>query len=174
LALLPNDRTTVKTFVEPAAASPLDPQVRETLAKAIHTQYQQTKRDTVQSHDASMRDYDKLDPDLQESNRQQADQIHAKLAAIGMKAVPVTGREIKLVEFTPEQIEILAEMEHARWNVERLLAGWTYGPRDPEKKQSPYLVGWDELPEHVKAWDRDPVRNIPAFLAKVGLEVQPQ
>lgn len=27
--------------------------------------------------------------------------------------------------FTEDEVEIMAEIEHARWNVERLLDGWT-------------------------------------------------
>ena len=44
--------------------------------------------------------------------------------------------------------------------------------KDVEKKVSPYLVGWDELPENVKEWDWQTVRAIPQFLAEVGLEVR--
>ncbi|MBA7640533.1 hypothetical protein ES703_48202 [subsurface metagenome] len=39
------------------------------------------------------------------------------------------------------------------------------------KKTSPYLVGWSELPDNVKERDRELVRQIPEFLAKVGLEI---
>jgi hypothetical protein len=57
--------------------------------------------------------------------------------------------------------------------VERLRDGWRRGPeKDVEKKISPYLVGWDELPENVKEWDRNTVRAIPRFLAEVGLEIR--
>lgn len=69
----------------------------------------------------------------------------------------------------------MAEIEHARWNVERLLDGWKWGEkRDIVKKTSPYLVGWSELSNDVKEWDRQTVRKIPEFLAKVGLEVRRQ
>ncbi len=70
-----------------------------------------------------------------------------------------------------DEVEIMAEMEHTRWNVEWLLDGWTWGERrDIIKKTSPYLVGWSELPDDVKEWDRQTVRKIPQFLARVGLE----
>ena len=75
--------------------------------------------------------------------------------------------------FTEAEIEIMVKMEHARWNVERLLDGWKWGEKkDVTKKTSPYLVSWSELPEEVKEWDRQTVRKIPEFLAKVGLEVR--
>lgn len=69
----------------------------------------------------------------------------------------------------------MAEMEHARWNVERLLDGWKRGEKiDVLNKVSPHLVGWADLPEDVKEWDRKTVRKIPEYLAKVGLEVRRQ
>ena len=40
------------------------------------------------------------------------------------------------------------------------------------KKTSPYLVGWADLPEDVKEWDRETVCKIPEFLTKVGLEIE--
>ena len=69
----------------------------------------------------------------------------------------------------------MAEMKYARWNVERLLDGWKWGEkRDATKKVSPYLVPWSELSIDMKEWDRQTVRKIPEFLAKVGLEVHRQ
>lgn len=66
----------------------------------------------------------------------------------------------------------MAEMEHARWVMERVLDGWTWGEkRDVLGKTSPYLVGWSQLPEDVKEWDRETVRKIPEFLARGEFEV---
>jgi len=77
--------------------------------------------------------------------------------------------------FTRDEIEVMAEKEHARWNVERLRDGWRWGEtKDVTNKVSPYIVSWAELPEDVKEWDRETVRKIPEFLAKVGLEVRRQ
>ena len=67
----------------------------------------------------------------------------------------------------------MAEIEHIRWTVERLLDGWTLGPaRDTEKKISPSLVSWAELPDDVKEWDRQAVRGIPEAMKKIGLTIR--
>ena len=96
---------------------------------------------------------------LKESNREQADHIFEKLRQIGCTVHKVTDRDIVLMTFTEDEVEIMAEMEHARWNVERLLDGWKWGDRrDVTKKTSPYLVGWSELPDDVKEWDRQYAR----------------
>ena len=65
----------------------------------------------------------------------------------------------------------MAEMKHARWVRERLLAGWKPGPRDPENKTSPYLVGWEELEQEIKGYDRDAVMAIPDILAMARFEI---
>ena len=85
----------------------------------------------------------------------------------------MTDRDIRLITFTEDEVEIMAEMEHGRWNVERLLDGWMWSEtRDIMKKTSPYLVAWSELPDDAKEWDKELVRKIPEFLAKVGLEIR--
>jgi hypothetical protein len=74
--------------------------------------------------------------------------------------------------FSNEQIEILAEMEHGRWVVERLLAGWTYGQiRDDQRKIRPQLISWADLPEAEREKDRESVRKTPQKLADAGYEI---
>ena len=75
--------------------------------------------------------------------------------------------------FADDEVEVMAEMEHARWNVERLLDGWRWSSeKDVARKLSPYLVSWAELPEEIREIDRQTVRRIPEYLAAVGLEIQ--
>jgi len=74
--------------------------------------------------------------------------------------------------FTPSEVEIMAELEHGRWNVERLLDGWRWGPiKDVTKKVSPYILPWSALPEDMREVVRDVVRDIPHLLAEVGMEI---
>jgi hypothetical protein len=71
--------------------------------------------------------------------------------------------------FSSEKVELLADMGHERWVAERLQADWSCGPEsDAESKTNAYLVGYDELPNDAKEWDR---RAIPEILALVGVEV---
>ena len=76
------------------------------------------------------------------------------------------------MEFTPEEIETLAEMEHSRWNAERLREGWRYAPeKNVEKKLTPYLVAWTDLSEPIREWDRSAVSAWPDLLAARGLRI---
>jgi hypothetical protein len=163
---------TIKAFIETPPPS-LDPQIRETIAKAIHNEYLGSYWREMVQEKPPMVEWEELPENLKESNRQQADDILRKLKRIGCDIVKPVDRPVAPMEFTKDEIEIMAEMEHGRWNVERLSDGWRWGEKkDVDKKISPYLVGWDQLPENVKEWDREPVRAIPKLLESVGLEIR--
>ena len=146
----------------------------ERMAMANHAQYVIEQKDKKKPSDPVMQPWETLREDFKESSRSQVRQIPEKLQRVGFDLMPFIEKPEKRFEFTEEQIEILAEMEHERWMDERLKEGWVLGsPRDPVKKISPYLVTWSELTEEVKDWDRNPVRKIPERLEACGLEIYP-
>lgn len=148
---------------------------REVIAKAIHEYYQKNPKGKRKEDDPAMADWNNLQEDLKESNRQQADNIPVKLKAIGCDFIPVIGRKPKLVKFKEKElkkiIEIMAEIEHDRYVAERFSQGWSAGRRNATKKTSPYLVEWEKLPKNIKDYDRQAVRIIPELLALAGFEI---
>jgi len=147
--------------------------IRETMARAIHESYRTARASSEGAKDVSMSDWETLPHYLKESNREQAADILVKLQRIGCTVHKVTHRRVVLPKFTEEDIERMAEMEHTRWNAERLRGGWKLGKKkDATNKISPYLVTWASLSEEAKEWDREIVRKIPELLAKVGLEIR--
>ena len=145
----------------------------EIVARAIHDDYVRNQRldgQTVQTN-PSMAPWERLPDTLRASNLDQAQDVRAKLAAVGCEIVPITTRDVVPAVFTRGEVERLAEIEHDRWWREREAAGWTPGPRDVDAKRSPYLVPYEELPEDVKDYDRNTVRGIPAFVAHAGFSV---
>jgi hypothetical protein len=145
---------------------------REVLAKAFHEKYLKDQEGKKPVSDPSMQLWDELSENLKESNRRQADNIPEKLRRIGCGFSPVVARKPVIFKFTPKEVETMAEMEHERWNSERRLDGWVHGEkRDVAKKISPYLVPWSSLPENVKEWDRQAMRELPEFLAKINFEI---
>ncbi|MFQ5864543.1 MAG: NAD-binding protein [bacterium] len=147
----------------------------EILARAIHEDYvyKQRKEGQTPQTNPSMVPWEELPEQLKESNRRQADHIGIKLQAIGCGIAPLTDWDAELFEFTEEEIELMAEMEHERWMSERLQAGWRYAPgeKNIKKKTSPYLVPMQELPEEIKELDRNTVRELPLFLAQAGFQI---
>ena len=144
-------------------------------ARIIHEDYlrQQKRLGQTPQTNPSMVPWEELPENLKESNRRQADHIGVKLKAVGCGISLLTDWDAKLFESAPEEIEKMAEMEHERWNVERRLEGWTYasGPKDINRKATPYLVPWNELPEDIKEYDRNTVRGLPLFLAQAGFQI---
>jgi hypothetical protein len=142
------------------------------IASAIHDEYVSGRRDERKPEtDPSMRPWDRLDESLRNSNRQAADHIPVKLRAVGCFS---TSEELEaeiVTEFSDPDVELLARMEHARWCAERVLGGWTPGPRDHAARTTPYLVPFDDLPENVKDYDRQAVRSIPPLLAAAGQKI---
>lgn len=155
--------------------------INEIIAQAIHKDYirrQEKKGKTPETRTSQVKDimvsWDELPEGLKESNRQQADHIGEKLKKMGFGIEPLTDWDEKLFEFTEEEIELMAKMEHERWVSERQRSGWRKGPKNIKKKRSPYLVPWeklDEIDKDIKEEDRAPVRNLPIYLAKADLKI---
>jgi hypothetical protein len=144
---------------------------REVLAKAIHEKYLKDQEGKKLASDLSMQPWDELSDTLKESNRRQADHIPEKLRRVGCGFAPVVDRKPAVFEFTPQEVETMAEMEHERWNSDRFLDGWVYGEKDVEKKTTPYLVPWNNLTDDVKELDRQAIRGLSEFLAKAKFEI---
>ena len=109
--------------------------------------------------------WDELIESYREANRQQADHISVKLRAVGCVAINKISQQSRPeATWSQSEIEILSKMEHQRWNANRWLEGWQYGPRDDSKKLHPNLVPWEELDEPTREYDRKAVQQIPALL----------
>ena len=74
--------------------------------------------------------------------------------------------------FDKKEIENLAIFEHQEWCEEKRGNGWTLGDeKDNERRISPYLLPWDELPKKTRKLDEHTVKNIPSILESIGLKV---
>ncbi len=68
---------------------------------------------------------------------------------------PIDNSDIELSKQLEPLIERLAENNHDLWAVGRVGEGWKHGPRrDEEKRETPFLVPYAELPESEKDYDR--------------------
>lgn len=69
---------------------------------------------------------------------------------------PIDTSDIKLPEELLQLTERIAANVHDVWACGRISEGWIYGEvKDPEKKTTPLLVPYDELPESEKDYDRN-------------------
>lgn len=69
-------------------------------------------------------------------------------------------------------MEALAENVHEEWRRGRIKQGWTYGEkRDDDKKQTPCMVPYNELPEEEKEYDRQTARATIQFILDNGYKI---
>lgn len=144
----------------------------EILARAVHEEYlaAPVQETTAVADPRTLVPWDQLPDSLKESNRAQAEDIGRKLEAAGCGVAPLDGWGDESFQFTDEQLELLAQMEHRRWMDERRAAGWSQGvEKDVASKITPHLVPYDQLTEQMKELDRNAVRKIPGVLSRVGL-----
>ena len=124
--------------------------------------------------EAEMADWDQLDEYYKESYRSQIRYLGEKLedyeTDIGIRPV-VEGEADTIAELYGPVLEELAQMEHKRWNMEKLKDGWKYGNFDPELKQSPEIVPYEELNPKTKEFIRKNVREVPQLLKAIGYEL---
>ena len=172
LLRLPHDPMTLRAFVNPGTSHLTEDQ-RKAAGKAIHGDYVESNQDNPKKVSPSMMPWPVLRGDFKRSNLEQAAYAEEILRRFGYGVEPVgEDEDIEQPAFPGHDIEAMAEMEHGRWNAERLLDGWRYGPkRDPEKKISPYIVPWEKLPPHIQQYDLAAVRNFPKVLAQARLKV---
>jgi hypothetical protein len=150
--------------------------MHETLARALHEEYlyHQHKGHIPRSVRVTNRPWAHLPESLREANRRQADHIGELVNRVGCVLNVLWDWTEPLYQFSESEIEIMAEMEHERWCLEKLQQGWKYaaGSQDPTMKLHPALVPWNELPEADKEKNRIAARQLPTFLARVGYKVK--
>ncbi len=166
---LPVDPMTLRAFLTLPSTSPLDGRLRHHIARFIHDDYTEKQKGNKPPDDVALAPWERLTPALQHSNLAQADDIPNKLAVIGKRLVENGGP----LDLTAAEVELLAEIEHGRFNYERLSTGWALGQRYVERHISPYLTPWIELDDKTKQWDRDAVCNIGPALSDAGWGVEP-
>jgi ppGpp synthetase/RelA/SpoT-type nucleotidyltranferase len=162
---LPADAKSLRAFVLPPPAEPAD---GDEMAKAIHIRYVESNKTDLP---AKMQPWNKLEETYKKSSRQQAAYASQVLQAVGICARKVAGQPATFGDFTPEELDRMAELEHGRWNVERLRDGWRLGPRDNDKRLHPCLLPWKDLPEAIREIDRKAILAFPQWLAAAGFEL---
>ena len=160
------------------------------IAQKIHRQYYESMKDGPHKNRPNVKPWEELAMEFMLSNIDLARSYDEKLRLIGYRkailgAKDNNGQELeqitKFKEFKPEEIEKdpqkakddqvlqMAMQEHDRWMLEKLESGWSYAPaRDDDHKLHDCLVPWNELPDEIKEWDKDPVRDMIPILESQG------
>ena len=85
---------------------------------------------------------------------------------------PADVANVELPAELNELAESIAKNVHEVWSQSRISEGWTYGPvRNDEKKETPCLVPYEELPEIEKAYDRNTAFNTLQYIVSLGFQI---
>lgn len=85
---------------------------------------------------------------------------------------PISLDDVELSDDLTELREAIAENAHEIWAKARTDQGWTYGPeRNDQKKETPDMVPYCNLPESEKLYDREMAMQTLKLVKKVGYEI---
>ena len=86
---------------------------------------------------------------------------------------PIDTSDIVLSDELIKLRELVAKNVHEVWAKSRIEEGWTYGEeRNTEKKTTPCLVPYEELPEIEKEYDRKTAYESIKLIMKLGYEIK--
>ena len=150
--------------------------IRDTLARAAHEDYsaRQAQAGVAITEDPALQPWERLSAFYRHENYNWVDRITQLVDSVGCKIVPLTDWNAPSFQFTQDEIDQMAPMEHALWMQQRLQAGWTYaaGPKSLELKTHPDLVPWQDLSESEKIKNIHNVAAIPRALALAGFQIE--
>ena len=86
---------------------------------------------------------------------------------------PVDTSNIELPNGLLELTEKIAENVHEVWSQNRINEGWKYGEtRNDERKETPCLIPYHELPESEKEYDRKTALETLKLIIKLGYDIR--
>lgn len=89
------------------------------------------------------------------------------------KPKPIDTADVVLSNDLLELTEKIAENVHEVWAEGRTKEGWTYGPvRDDDRKETPCLVPYKDLPENEKDFDRNTAMETIKLIIKLGYDIK--
>lgn len=88
------------------------------------------------------------------------------------KPSPLDTGNIELPKELLELTEKIAENVHENWSARRIADGWTYGEkRDDQKKTTPCLVPYGQLPDAEREYDRVTALQTLKLIVALGYKI---
>ena len=86
---------------------------------------------------------------------------------------PISLDDVQLDDDLTELQEAIAENAHEIWAKTRADQGWTFGPeRNDQKKETPDMVPYCNLPESEKLYDREMAMQTLKLVKKLGFDIK--
>ncbi|WP_371378072.1 RyR domain-containing protein [Sporomusa aerivorans] len=141
----------------------------EQLAMNLHEKYLLLPKDSQQGHCAEP--WDQLPEERKNAVRNLIKHIPSALRKINYDVVSVTEKP-EPIQFTDNELRLLAEYEHKRWSLEKKETGWKQCDLyNVHKKLHPLLVPWDSLDADSQNKIMERVTYWPAILAESNFAI---
>ncbi|MGA9062817.1 MAG: NAD(P)-binding protein [Terracidiphilus sp.] len=139
----------------------------DAFAQALHEDYRHRSQDSINPQ-ANV-PWHELPEFMKMSNRWRADHTPLLMELAGIHLV----RDVQspsVAALSPEEIELLAQLEHRRYTIERRLLESRFASG---QRHSPHVAQWDELSDEQKNWNRREIARLPEIMAGLGIELHP-
>lgn len=144
----------------------------EKLAMAIHYNDIILCEDRHKETLSYFKEWEDIDKEIKNSIRDQVRHIPNALHKINYEVISVKEKP-EAINFTENEVNILAEYEHKRWSLVKKEDGWKYGNiLDEKKKIHPALVVWDKLPANSKNNIIENIKSWPYILANSNFTIE--
>jgi len=144
----------------------------ESLAIAIHEKDRELNAHDINGDPELLKKWEDLAEDFKECLRDQARRIPDALRTINYDVVSVKERP-DFIEFTENELNVLAAYEHTHWCRYQKKAGWKKGAaKDKRAKSDPALVTWNGLPQGNKYRVYQIVAIWPEILANANFKIE--
>lgn len=142
---------------------------RDRMAQTLHKIYRMIYGvEKAPSH----QQWDQLPWHYKNSSRAAADHIRVKLRTIGLDMTKSSSAKPVKFRPAPDQLTMLAQLEHRRYCVERRINKWKPGEKtDYQQMIHECLVGWEKLSKEEKQKDFDQLTAIPTILKEAGFNI---
>lgn len=116
--------------------------------------------------------WEKIEEDEKQANRAQASRIYRILSENGYQVSPLLDWDAADREFDPQDVELMAKMEHQLWCDWKRDQGWQHGEvQDSGQKTNPDLIPWEDLLPEEREKNRHFIRCLPELLAEIGIQI---
>jgi len=151
--------------------SAYNPWHRELLAKRFHDDYLSKLQAKIKR---SQTDWEILEEQYRWKYRYQIDALPEIFYSAGFEIAKIPPNEKgALYTFSLEDLQVLSVCSHNRWWADRLLEGWTLGDvYDKEKKLSPNMKEYKNLPKKSQDIDFQFIEKIPACLMEIHYQLK--
>lgn len=144
----------------------------EKLAQQLHSKHTLMHQQSDINHFSYLRPWNELSEEIKNGIRNQIRHIPNALLKINYELISVKEKP-EIIDFTPKELNILAEYEHRLWCLEMKEAGWKYGSdKDERHKTHTCLLSWEQLPQETKNVTLEKIKAWPKMLADSYFKIE--